>query len=139
MILFILIRDKKRVDRLWYLPRVQIPTSVSVHNHSNNTTSTSSSDRKDSNYNQNHTTDSMFFQELDQKLNENPHTKTMLTSLPSDIISIKSSYDPINELDALIDNEEITMIFNEPIDLDNERFEMINPNFKLSRLNIDSQ
>ncbi len=135
MILFILIRDEKRVDRLWYLPRVQIPTSVSVHNHSNNTTSTSSSDRRDSNYNQNHTTDSMFFQEL----NENPHTKTMLTSLPSDIISIRSNYDPINELDALINNEEIIMTFNEPIDLDNERFEMINPNFKLSRLNIDSQ
>jgi hypothetical protein len=69
----------------------------------------------------------MFFQELDQKLNENPHTKTMLTSLPSNIISIRSSYDPINELDALIDNEEITMKFNEPIDLDNQRFQMINP------------
>jgi hypothetical protein len=49
-----------------------------------------------------------------------PNTNVMLTRLPSDLISIRHSYDPIDELDAIIDNEDVNMIFHQPLDQDNE-------------------
>jgi hypothetical protein len=137
-------KNISQVNHLWSLPRAQIPTSVSaqnIYNYLTNTISTSSSNQTNSNYNRSYPTDSIFFQKLDRKMGENlratitrPNTQAMLASLPTDIISIESSYDPINELDAIIDNEDISMIFHEPINLDNKRFEILNPNFRLSRL-----
>ena len=56
-----------------------------------------------------------------------PNTSAMLASLPSD---------PIDELDAIIDNEDIDMMFHDPLTElfeDNEILEFVNPS-----LNIDS-
>lgn len=73
----------------------------------------------------------LFFQELDEDLFENQQTIIPRVNSSSEIISIRSIYDPINELDAIINDEEISMTFHEPIDLDNELFEIINPNLDL--------
>ncbi len=141
-----------RIRRLWHLPRAQIPKSVTnenVQNYLNNTISTLSSNQTDSDYNRSNTTDSTFFKELDQKMGENlratitrPNTQAMLASLPSDTISTLSSYDPIDELDSIIDNEDINMTFHDPLNElyeDNETLEVINPNLKLPRPNVDSK
>jgi hypothetical protein len=126
-----------------------VVTSENVDDYLNNTISTLSSHRTDSDYNRSNTTDSTFFKELDQKMGENlratitrPNTSAMLASLPSDTISTLSSYDPIDELDAIIDDEDINTTFHDPLDdlfEDNEVLEAINPNLKLSRPNIDSK
>jgi hypothetical protein len=113
----------------------------------NNTISTSASNPTDSDYNRSNTTDSTFFKELDKKMGENlrstitrPNTQAMLASLPSDTISTLSSYDPIDELDSIIDNEDVNTTFHDPLnDLfdDNEILEIRNPNLKLPRPNVD--
>jgi hypothetical protein len=133
------------------LPRAQVPKTVTnenVPNYLNNTISTLSSRFTESDHNGSNTTDSTFFKELDQKMGENlratvarPNTRDMLASLPADTVSL-SSYDPIDELDAIIDNEDIEMAFHDSLnDLyeDNEMLEIVNPNLKLPRPNIDSK
>jgi hypothetical protein len=140
-------RDDLRVQRLWHLPRAQVPTSVTsenVQDYLNSTISTLSSHGTDSRSN---ITDSTFFKELDQKMGENlratitrPNTSAMLASLPSGTISSSSVYDPIDELDAIIDNEDVNTIFHDPLNElfeDNEALEVINPNLKLPRPNVD--
>jgi hypothetical protein len=128
-----------------------MPTSVgneNLGNDLNNTISTSDSNRTDSDYNRSNTTDSTFFKELDKKMGENlratrarPNTQAMLASLPSDTMSTLSSYDPIDELDSIIDNEDINTTFHDPLnDLfdDDEILEVRNPNIRLPRPNVDS-
>jgi len=140
-----------RIRRLWHLPRAQMPIPVTNENFGNdlnNTISTSDSNRTDSDYNRSNTTDSTFFKELDKKMGENlratrarPNTQAMLASLPSDTISTLSSYDPIDELDSIIDNEDLNTTFHDPLnDLfdDDEILEVRNPNFRLPRPNVDS-
>lgn len=143
-------RDDLRVYRLWNLPRAQVPTSVTnenVQTYLNSTISTSSTNRTNSD--RTDITDSTFFKELDQRMGENlratitrPNTQAMLASLPSDTIStLSSTYDPIDELDSIIDNEDINTTFhdplNEPYD-ENDILEAVNPNIKLPRPNVDS-
>jgi hypothetical protein len=68
-----------------------------------------------------------------------PNTQAMLASLPSDTISTLS-YDPIDELDSIIDNEDVP--FHDPLNElyeDNDLLEAINPNIKLPRPNVDSK
>jgi len=122
-------------------------TNENFGNDLNNTISSSDSNPTDSDYNRSNTTDSTFFKELDKKMGENlrstitrPNTQAMLASLPSDTISTLSSYDPIDELDSIIDNEDVNTTFHDPLnDLfdDNEIFEIRNPNLKLPRPNVD--
>lgn len=77
-----------------------------------------------------------------------PDTSAMLSSLPSVTVAGSSSTatsnsdDPIDELDAIIDDEDITMTFHDPLDDlfdDNEALEVINPNFRIPRAQVDSQ
>ncbi|CAF2811538.1 unnamed protein product [Rotaria sp. Silwood2] len=144
-------KDDLRTFRFWHLPRAQVPSSVTqgnVQNNRTNTISTYSSDRTESDDNQSNTTDSTFFKELDQKMGENlratitrPNTSAILASLPSDTISTISNNDPIDELDAIIDNEDLNLTFHDSLDdlyEDNEIVEAVNPNFKLPRSNIES-
>lgn len=115
----------------------------------NNTISTLSSHQTDSDYNRTNTTDSTFFKELDQKMGENlratiarPNASAMLASLPLDTISSLNTYDPIDELDAIIDNEDVNTIFHDSLnDLfeDNDLLEARNPNFQIPRPTIDSK
>jgi hypothetical protein len=151
-IYFISNRYDLRIRRLWNLPRAQIPaavTSENVQTYLNNTISTLSSRQTESDFDRSNTTDSTFFKELDQKMGENlrstitrPNTKGMLASLPSDTISTLSTYDPIDELDAIIDNEDVNMVFHDPLNElyeDNEMLEVVNPNLTIPRPNVDSK
>ena len=51
-----------------------------------------------------------------------PNSSALLASLPSDVTSSLINYDPIDELDAIIDNENIND--------ESELFEAINPTFQ---------
>lgn len=141
-----------RVFRSWNLPRAQVPTPVTSENVQDDmpsTESTLSSTQPDSDQNQMDTTDSEFFKELDQKMGENlratiarPNASAILASLPSDTISTISSHDPIDELDAIIDNEDMDLTFHDPLnDLfeGDEMLEAINPSLQLPRPNVDSK
>jgi hypothetical protein len=67
-------------------------------------------------------------------------TATTISSLPTTATS--SSDDPIDELDAIIDDEDITMTFHDPLDDlfdDDQMLEVINPNLKIPRAHMDSQ
>ncbi|CAF2139567.1 unnamed protein product [Rotaria magnacalcarata] len=145
-------KDDVQAFRLWHLPRATIPTPVSNENnpdYMNSTMSTSSSSRTYSNPDQTNPADSTFFKELDQKMGENlratiarPNASAMLASLPSDTISLTSSFDPIDELDSIIDNEDLNVTFHDPInDLfeDDDILEAINPNVILPRPIVDSK
>jgi len=96
----------------------------------------------------NATVSSTFFKQLDQKMGAKlratitrPDTNAILSSLPTGTSSLASSAtvasssdDPIDELDAIIDDEDITMTFHDPLDdlfEDNEMLEVINPNLRL--------
>ncbi len=79
------------------------------------------------------TVDDAFFQELEETLREprqpsirRPDTPPTPRSLPSDVFSIGNSYDPIDELDKLIDNGDIAGISFTSEDGTNG---MINPSF----------
>ncbi|CAF3931183.1 unnamed protein product [Rotaria magnacalcarata] len=145
-------KDDVQAFRLWHLPRATIPTPVSNENnpdYMNSTMSTSSSSRTYSNPDQTNPADSTFFKELDQKMGENlratiarPNASAMLASLPSDTISLTSSFDPIDELDSIIDNEDLNVTFHDPLnDLfeDDDILEAINPNVILPRPIVDSK
>jgi len=71
-----------------------------------------------------------------------PNTSGIIAGLPSDALSPGSSYDPIDELDAIIDHEDLNTTFHDPLDElydDNEMLEATNPNLKLPRPNVDSR
>lgn len=146
-------RDDLRVLRLWHLPRAKVPEPVTGENNSDyspKTLSTLSSNETYSNPDLNNTADSDFFKELDQKMGDNlratrarPNTGPMLASLPADTISLASTYDPINELDSIIDNEDLNQPFDDPLDdlfnEDDDIAEAVNPNANIPRANIDSK
>ncbi|CAF4697910.1 unnamed protein product, partial [Rotaria sp. Silwood1] len=69
-------------------------------------------------------------------------TLTTTQSLSSSTSITSNSDDPIDELDAIIDDEDLTMTFHDPLDdlfQNNEMLEVINPNLKLPRPQIDSK
>lgn len=103
----------------------------------------------------NATVDSTFFKQLDQTMGAKlgatitrPDMSAMLSSLPTvtgttslSTTVTSNSDDPIDELDAIIDDEDITMTFHDPLDdlfEDNEMLEVINPNFRIPRAQVDS-
>lgn len=108
----------------------------------------------------NATMNSTFFKELDQTMGAKlratiarPDAQGILSSLPPMIgprpsitstTLTTSTDDPIDELDAVIDNEDIdlSMTFHDPLDdlFDNEEMlEVINPNLRLPRPQVDSK
>ncbi|CAF1457750.1 unnamed protein product, partial [Adineta ricciae] len=107
----------------------------------------------------NGTVTSAFFKQLDQDMGPRlratmarPNTNAMLASLPTATASstMASSFtastsdtdDPIHELDDVIPDDDIAMTFHDPLDdlfQDNEMLEVINPNLKLPRPQVDSQ
>ncbi|CAF0783623.1 unnamed protein product [Rotaria sordida] len=108
-------------------------------------------------YDPNGTVNSAFFKQLDQNMGAKlratitrPDTNAILSSLPTSTTKSSSSStnitsnsdDPIDELDAIIDDEDIAMTFHDPLDdlfQDNQMLEVINPNLKLPRPQIDSK
>lgn len=144
---------------------VQTYLSSTTTNSSNSTpqdTSTLSSDR--STYrttydaDPNGTLNSTFFKQLDQNMGarlratiSRPDTNAILSSLPTvthrsssatDTTLTSTSDDPIDELDAIIDDEDIAMAFHDPLDdlfEDEEMLEVINPNLRLPRPQINSR
>jgi hypothetical protein len=131
------------VRRLWHLPRAQVPTPVTsgnVPDNLDNSFSTLSSDGTNPDSIPSDITDSTFFKDLDQKMGENlratitrPNTGPMLAGLPSGAGSPSSAYDPIDELDAIIDNEDLNP-FHDPLDDlfdDDGPLEAVNPNLQM--------
>ena len=59
-----------------------------------------------------------------------PNSSALLASLPSDTNSSLTNYDPIDELDSIIDNEDISAMFHDPMTDENQLLEAINPLFK---------
>jgi hypothetical protein len=78
-----------------------------------------------------------------------PDISGILSSLPtvtetssSLTTTTSNSDDPIDELDAIIDDEDINMTFHDPLDDlfdDDQMLEVINPNLKIPRAKIDSE
>jgi hypothetical protein len=166
-------RDELRIRRLWHLPRAQVPTEVTAENvqtYLSTTSSTSaispmpgdstiSSDRSTyrTTYDQdtNGTINSEFFKELDQSMGaklratiSRPDTSAILSSLPTtDTLSsgtlTSHSDDPIDDIDAIIDDDDINMAFHDPLDDlfqdDQNILEVINPNLRLPRPQVDSK
>jgi hypothetical protein len=115
--------------------------------------STSSSDRSTyrTTYDRdpNETINSTFFKQLDQSMGAKlratiarPDMSAVLSSLPTVSASLSSattvtsgSDDPIDELDAIIDDDDdLAMTFHDPLDdlfKDNQMLEVINPNLRL--------
>lgn len=106
----------------------------------------------------NGTVNSAFFKQLDQNMGAKlratitrPDANAVLSSLPtlttthsisSSTIATSHTDDPIDELDKIIDDEDLTLTFHDPLDdlfQDNEMLEVINPNLKLPRPLIDSK
>lgn len=129
-----------RTRRLWHLPRAQIPIAVTADNVQtflSRTTSPSQSQQSDSENNPSIASDSSFFKDLDQRMGENlratitrPNSSALLASLPSDTNSSLTNYDPIDELDSIIDHEDISAIFHDPMTDETQLLEAINPLFK---------
>lgn len=145
-------------------------TAENVQTYLNSTTSitTSATDRSESTVDSDRSTyrttydhdphatvDSTFFKQLDQTMGAKlgatitrPDMSAVLSSLPTVTAATSlsttvtsNSDDPIDELDAIIDDEDITMTFHDPLDdlfEDNEMLEVINPNFRIPRAQLDS-
>lgn len=168
---FFLCREDLRIRRIWHLPRAQVPTSVTAENvqtyltssvsnttfSSESANSTLSSDRSTYRTTYDHdpheTVNSTFFKQLDQTMGAKlratitrPDTHAILSSLPtvtttSSITTTSNSDDPIDELDAIIDDDDIAMTFHDPLDdlfQESEMLEVINPNLKIPRAHIDT-
>jgi hypothetical protein len=122
--------------------------------------STTSSDRSTYrttyDHDPNGTINSTFFKQLDQTMGAKlratitrPDTSAMLSSLPTVTGSSSASTtvtsnsdDPIDELDAIIDDEDITMTFHDPLDdlfENDDILEVINPNLKIPRAQIEPE
>ncbi|UJR15669.1 hypothetical protein I4U23_002603 [Adineta vaga] len=114
---------QKQFNGSWYLPRARIPTSVTaenVYNYLQNDVSTSSIHRTNSNHTEFNSMDDKFLQRLDQQINPQSNTTTSESmhsirayNIESDTISSLHSYDPIYELDAIIDSGNLHMDFHD--------------------------
>lgn len=108
----------------------------------------------------NESVSSDFFKKLDQDTAAKfrgtitrPDVHAILSSLPTPTTPSSGSSiasgtmesifdDPIDELDAIIDNDDLTMTFHDPLDdlfNDDEMLEVINPNLKVPRPQVDSK
>lgn len=64
----------------------------------------------------------------------------MTVSLPDDLITESNDDDPIHELDAIIDQEDIATPFHDALDFledEPELAEFFNPNLNIPRANLD--
>lgn len=101
---------------MWHLPRAKPPESATAENDqpsSNDSPSVTNSDSM--------LPDPNFFQDLDDQLNAN--------SSP-----LSETYDPIHELDGIIDNEDISSLFHDASDenpMNSEPFDVVNPHIRL--------
>ncbi|CAF1394234.1 unnamed protein product [Adineta steineri] len=109
--------NRLRIHRSWHLPRAQMPTLLTTENIQNylkTTLNTSNTNQTNSDHIGSNTIDNIFLKDFNQTMNEKQRVKksrfvngTVLPNLLSDTISSQSSYDPIDELDAIIDNSDI--------------------------------
>jgi hypothetical protein len=122
-------RDDLRIRRIWNLPRALVPTSDNdehVTSFVNNSSSTSTNEYNDIQSRE-------FFRELDQRL------VSPSTNKPA--VNIDDDFDRINELDAVIDQDDLSTIFHDAVDhfdLNHHSFEMINPSLNIAQITIRS-
>ena len=141
-----------------YLSSSTTDSSISTAQDSSTASSDRSTYRTTYDADPNDTINSAFFKQLDQNMGaklratiSRPDSNAILSSLPTvthtsssatDTTFTSSSDDPIDELDAIIDDEDITMAFHDPLDdlfEDEEILEVINPNLRLPRPQMNSQ
>lgn len=139
-----------------YLSSTSSISTISAGQENSELSSDRSTYRTTYDHDPNGTVNSTFFKQLDQNMGATlratrtrPDTNAILASLPTatatssiTTANTSSSDDPIDELDAIIDDEDITMTFHDPLDdlfQDNEILEVINPNLKIPRAQLDSQ
>jgi hypothetical protein len=131
-LIFVVISNR-RIQREWHSPPVELPTTVTAENLQNYSNQTNSDRDR---------TDSRFEQNMSANLRATitrPNTNAILAV---DTISTDNSYDPIDELDAIIDNEDLTTTFHDSLD---EFFEnngmpgVVSPPLILPRRNMDSR
>ena len=120
-------RDDLLIRRIWHLPRAVVPVAVSAERSSNASGSSSSSERES-----HESLDGSFFDDLDQRLNASL-PDAMLASLPEDLIAQGATDDPIHELDAIIDREDVSTPFHDALDHLQDPSEFINPNLNIPR------
>lgn len=103
---------------MWHLPRAKLPESGTSPNDQPSLNDSSSVSNSDSILPD---VDPNFFQDLDDQLNAN--------SSP-----LNNTYDPIHELDGIIDNEDISSLFHDASDanpMNSEPFDVVNPHIRL--------
>ncbi|CAF4294724.1 unnamed protein product, partial [Adineta steineri] len=109
--------NRLRIHRSWHLPRAQMPallTTENIQNYLATTPYMSNTNQTNSDHIESNTLDDISFTEFNQEMNEKQRVKksrfvdgTVLPNLQLDTISTRRSYDPIDELDAIIDNSDI--------------------------------
>lgn len=106
------------ISRVWHLPRAQLPELATAENNQPSLDDSLSVTNSDSILPD---VDQSFFQDLDDQLNTN--------SSP-----LNKTYDPIHELDGIIDNEDISSLFHDALDENQsnlEPFDVVNPHVRL--------
>jgi len=104
------------IQRMWHLPRAKPPQSATAENDQPSLNDSPSVTNSDSML-----PDPNFFQDLDDQLNAN--------SSP-----LSETYDPIHELDGIIDNEDISSLFHDASDenpMNSQPFDVVNPHIRL--------
>ena len=130
-----------------HLPRASMPaemTEENVHDYLEATTPNTSASRPPLQHAEVSARDDSFFTELDQKMNDKVHARISepaydagASRAASDTISIQSIYDPIYELDAIIDYEDVSVAFHDESYGDSDILEVINPYFQLTTEDSD--
>ena len=147
--LFIIPRNAEPQTTVNRLPRVAMPTVLPDANYQQETSlSAVDSVVADSEPMKHETSDRAFFEELDEliearSIRSGPKQMFMMDEFLQGAITSSEHRDRINELDAIIDNEDIANLFQD-INADTDShdystFEAVNPNLRLPRSSVNSQ
>ena len=115
-------RRQQQAQHSQHLPRIQPPASLTpdqVSHYVESITPPSNIHQTNQDNPEMNSISSQFYRELDQQLNEqsptttSPSTRSIrISDITPDTLSSLHSYDPIYELDAILDNEDIYIELN---------------------------
>ena len=131
------------------MPRANPPNAVTTENagrYLNDTISTTSSKTLSSVQDKTGTFSRAFFDDLDKRIPTNNVTPshTLNESIDDSIAALPAEEfirDPIEELDAIIDREDVSAIFHDALDhslTDDEEFGVFNPNLNIPHVALNS-
>lgn len=115
-------RLRQQAQHSWHLPRSQLPASLTpdqISHYIESSTSTSNTHYTNQDYPEMNSISSRCYRELDRQLNEPSPTATSpstrgirISDITSDTLLSLHDYDPIYELDAILDNDDISIELN---------------------------